>query len=308
MYNSRRLPVLSPISDFALAAEGRGIMQVRRQDATNTETGDWPYRALAREDRCAPSDTLSTAESEISPISAKGWILLFVLVAAVFLAYQPAWHGGLIWDDDQHVTPPELRSWHGLYRIWFDVGRHAAILSHFAQCLLARTPALGRCDARLSPGKSLLHCHGGPAGAVGAAAAEDSRGLSGGGDLRPASGACGIRGLDQRTEEHPFGRLLLECLLAYLHFDETRRPGWYFGALGLFVLAVLSKTVTATLPGALLVIFWWQRGRLNWKKDVLPLLPFFILGAGGGLITALWELHINNCTGPEFAFSLWIGC
>ena len=33
----------------------------------------------------------------------------------------------------------------------------------------------------------------------------------------------------------------------------------------------MSKTVTATLPAALLVIFWWQRGRLEWRRDVLPL-------------------------------------
>ena len=50
------------------------------------------------------------------------WLLAAALVIAVFLAYQPAWQGGFIWDDDAHVTKPELRSWHGLYRIWFDLG------------------------------------------------------------------------------------------------------------------------------------------------------------------------------------------
>ena len=35
------------------------------------------------------------------------------------LAYQPAWHGGLLWDDDNCTTPPELRSLDGLRRIWF---------------------------------------------------------------------------------------------------------------------------------------------------------------------------------------------
>ena len=70
-----------------------------------------------------------------------------------------------------------------------------------------------------------------------------------------------------------------------------------------FLLSVMSKTVTATLPGALLVIFWWQRGRLSWKGDVLPLLPFFLLGAGGGLITAWWELQINQCVGPDFTLT-----
>ena len=52
----------------------------------------------------------------------RDFLFTLALVAAVFLAYQPAWQGGFLWDDNHHVTAPELRSWHGLYRIWFDVG------------------------------------------------------------------------------------------------------------------------------------------------------------------------------------------
>ena len=50
--------------------------------------------------------------------------LLFTagLVAAVFLAYRPAWDGGFLWDDKAHVTRPDLRSLQGLWRIWFDLG------------------------------------------------------------------------------------------------------------------------------------------------------------------------------------------
>ena len=51
------------------------------------------------------------------------------------------------------------------------------------------------------------------------------------------------------------------------------------------------------------MIFWWQRGRLSWKRDVLPLVPFFLLGAGGGMVTAWWELQVNHCVGPEFEFT-----
>ena len=29
---------------------------------------------------------------------------------------------GFVWDDDAHVTRPDLRSLHGLWRIWFEPG------------------------------------------------------------------------------------------------------------------------------------------------------------------------------------------
>jgi len=45
-----------------------------------------------------------------------------------------------------------------------------------------------------------------------------------------------------------------------------------------------------------LVAFWWKRGRIEWRRDVMPLLPFFIIGAGvGGLTGALVGLGI-----PEY--------
>ena len=72
----------------------------------------------------------------------------------------------------------------------------------------------------------------------------------------------------------------------------------------LFVLGLLSKTVTGDAAGALLVILWWRRGRLSWKKDVLPVLPFFLLGAGGGMITAWWEVNLNRCVGPDYDLTL----
>ncbi|MGA7382829.1 MAG: tetratricopeptide repeat protein [Terriglobales bacterium] len=92
--------------------------------------------------------------------------------------------------------------------------------------------------------------------------------------------------------------------LTYLHFDQSRRRSRYLWALGLFVLALLSKTVTATLPAALLVVFWWQRGRLDWRRDVHPLLPWFVLGAGAGLFTAWVEKTRVGAEGAGFSLSL----
>src|ERR1700724_1348797 len=48
--------------------------------------------------------------------------LLFglILIVVTALAYQPAWNGNPIWYDDIHITSAELRSVHGLGRIWTD--------------------------------------------------------------------------------------------------------------------------------------------------------------------------------------------
>src|SRR6201999_2545807 len=52
-------------------------------------------------------------------------------------------------------------------------------------------------------------------------------------------------------------------LLAALGFERWRRQGrrvFYWLATGAFIAAILSKSVTATLPAALLLLIWWQGG------------------------------------------------
>ena len=62
----------------------------------------------------------------------------------------------------------------------------------------------------------------------------------------------------------------------------------------------MTKTVTASLPAALLVVFWWRRGRIDFKRDVLPLIPWFIVAAASGLFTAWVERHIIGAAGSEY--------
>ena len=45
-----------------------------------------------------------------------------LILLATGLVYLPALNGGMLLDDDSHITKPELRSIGGLYRIWFEVG------------------------------------------------------------------------------------------------------------------------------------------------------------------------------------------
>src|ERR1700733_4200505 len=45
-----------------------------------------------------------------------------LLFCAILVAYIPALKGGPLWDDDGHITRPDLQSLHGLWRIWFEFG------------------------------------------------------------------------------------------------------------------------------------------------------------------------------------------
>jgi tetratricopeptide (TPR) repeat protein len=96
----------------------------------------------------------------------------------------------------------------------------------------------------------------------------------------------------------------LASALTYLRFDQSRRRWQYLLALGLFVLALLSKTVTATLPAAILVILWWQRGRLSLKRDWLPLAPWLAVGAAMGILSAWMERKVVGAEGGQFALTL----
>src|SRR5262249_11106964 len=88
---------------------------------------------------------------------------------------------------------------------------------------------------------------------------------------------------------------------------HQRRPEGYALSLLLFFAALLSKTVTCSLPAAVLVVHWWKTGRLR-LNDVLPLAPFFAIGAGLGLGTAWLERHRVGALGAEWSQSFLERC
>ncbi len=274
--------------DTAAASLGRGV------------PGGSKHAAIS-----ARSPETRRASVSIAPaFRPKDWLFVVALVVAVFLVYQPAWQGGLIWDDDMHVTRPELQSWHGLYRIWFDVATTAQYYPLLHSAFWIEHKLWG--DATLGYHLLNIFLHATAALMV---ALVLRRLKIPGAYLAAAIFALHpiqVESVAWITEQKNTlsAVFYLGALLAYLRFDQARKTSSYCWALGLFLLGILTKTVIATLPGALLVIFWWQRGRLSWKNDVLPLLPFFLLGAGGGMITAWWELQVNKCVGPEFALTL----
>lgn len=238
-----------------------------------------------------------------APASAGSWLswAMFGLfsVVALFL-YSPALRGEFLWDDLGHVTSPALRSWSGLMRIWFEPGAtqqyypllHSAFwLEHkvwgdavvgyhvvnVLQHAFAAT-LLGLLLRRLA-----VH------GAWFAAA------------LFLVHPVC-VESVAWISEQKNTLSLVfyLGAALAYLGFEERRGAKDYVVATVVFICALLTKTVTASLPAALLVVSWWRHGRLEWRRDVVPLLGWFALGAGSGLFTAHFERVLIGAQGAEF--------
>lgn len=105
-----------------------------------------------------------------------------------------------------------------------------------------------------------------------------------------------------------FYLLSLTYFSRFAALDEDKAPtprNWslFAVALACFVGALLSKTVTATLPAVLLLIVWWRRGRIG-REDILALIPMFVLGIAFGLMTAYMEQHHVGAKGEEWNLSM----
>ena len=217
--------------------------------------------------------------------SKRDWFFCLVLAVVTMLAYHPAWHGGVLWDDDAHIGGPELRTLDGLRRIWFvprTTQQYYPLLhtSYWLQQKLWGDSITGYHIVNL-----LLHI-----GCV-VLVLRILRFLR----IPGAELAATIFALHPVNVETVAwiaerkntlsGVFALAATLWYLRFDENRSRQSYALALGLFLLGLLSKTAIVTLPLALLVIFWWKRGAISWRHNVVPLIPFFLFSAVAGVMT-----------------------
>ncbi len=245
----------------------------------------------------------------MSPKS-RSFIAGALLATVTLAAYWPATGNGWIWDDESYVHEnPHLRSVRGLAEIWLRPGAvpqyyplvhtsywleyrvwglapsgyHAVnILIHAGSAVL-----LWRLLRRLEvPGAwaaaALFALHPVHVESV-AWVTERKNVLSGFFDR--ASAAAYLR---WAPPERPPGA-------------ETP-PRLYAAAIALYVCALLSKTVTCSLPAALLLVRWWKRGRLEWA-DVRPLVPFFVIGIGLGVLTVWLEKANVGAAGPDWELS-----
>jgi protein O-mannosyl-transferase len=237
--------------------------------------------------------------------SKRDWFFCLILAVVTMLAYQPAWNGSFIWDDDEYVTNNELLTApDGLRRIWFSLdspsqyfplvyttfrieralwelnpfGYHwVNLLLHVANALL-----LWRVLVRLNvPGAWL-------ASAIFA--------------LHPVQ----VESVAWITERKNvlMGFFFLLTLLAWTAFvdERTKRPWRFYGlALILYLLALSAKATACTLPAALLLLLWLQKKQIN-KTRLIQVVPFLVLGIGMGLLAVWWERYHQGTSLALFPF------
>ena len=246
--------------------------------------------------------------------SRRQWLGALGIIALVCWTYAPVLSADYIWDDDAYVTENRnLQTAEGLKRVWFlprsspqyypvvftsfwierqafgdtAAAHHAVnVFLHLVNALLlwAILRRLGVAAAFVIATLFAVH----PVHVESVAWITERKNVLSG-SFYLASGLCYFHavGLPNLTRER-----------AGIVWDWR----WYAVSLFLFGCALLSKTVTATLPAALLLVLWWKRESRH-VSDLLPLAPFFALGLAAGLGTAWLEVRHVGAAGEDWSLS-----
>jgi tetratricopeptide (TPR) repeat protein len=246
------------------------------------------------------------------------------LMALTLAVYLPATRCGFIWDDEAYVTNNRaLRSLEGLWSIWTQPRSIPQYYPLVHTTFWIEYGLWGDSPAGYHVTNVVLHA----IGAVLVWRVLKRLAVPGAylaGALFAVHPVC-VESVAWVTERKNVLStvLYLASGLAYLHYAlpalhqaEGRRPGpagqkprqptarprpqrLYALSLGLFLLALLSKTVACTLPAALLVVLWWKKGRVG-RRDLAALAPFAAIGLLLGLVTVYLERAHVGAVGQEW--------
>jgi hypothetical protein len=236
--------------------------------------------------------------------SVQGIVVGLGLLTLLVMVYLPALQGGMLWDDAAHVTTPELRSLHGLGRIWSELGATQQYYPVLHTVFWIEHRLWG--ESMVGYHLINLMLHAAAAGLFWRVLRELKLAGAGLAALLFAFHPVCVESVAWISEQKNTLSLVFYLLAAlnYLRFEQTRSARGYAWALGFFLLALGTKSVTATLPAALLVLIWWRRGELRWGRDWRPLLPWLVVGAGAGLFTAWVERNLIGATGADYELTL----
>src|SRR3989338_8295991 len=213
-----------------------------------------------------------------------------LLVSFMVFAYWPALNGGFIWDDDLYIADnPSILYLTGLFRMWLSFENHQyyplLTTSFWIEHKVWGMNPIGYhiVNLVLHLANALLVWHIlrrlGMAGAFWVAAIFA---------LHPVQVQSVAWIAERKNTLSTF--FYLCSLLAFLRHDESNNPRAYLISIGLFLMAVLSKSAAVTLPLAVLIIQWWKKRPLSaglW----LRLVPFFLIALGMGLVAVHVEYN-----------------
>ncbi len=241
-----------------------------------------------------------------------------MLAILPLLAYFPVLQNGFIWDDDRYLTSnPFLTDFEGLKHLWLDIRSRPQYYPMVFTSFWIEHQFWGLDPLGYHIDNVLLHCANSiilwrilvyldvPAAWL----------VAGIFSLHPVH----VESVAWITERKNVlsGLFYFLSLYTFLRFYFPRRAGFpeeglvknpsatlYGISLFFFVCALLSKTVTCTLPAVILLLFWWKQNRLNLKVIQLTI-PFFIIGFGFAALTSWLEKVNVGALGPEWDFSFW---
>ncbi len=237
-------------------------------------------------------------------------VAALVLIVATLAAYVPAMQGGFIWDDDDYVTDnAALRSLAGLAAIWLQPGAVPQYYPLTFTSLWLDYQLWGVAPAGYHVVNVLLH----GTNAVLVWLVLRRLALPGAwlAAMVFALHPVHVESVAWITERKNVlsGAFYLGALLAYLRFAGLGAPAaeaerWrsYALAVALFVCALLSKTVTCTLPAVILLLLWWKRGRVT-RAEASATVPLFVVGACLALVTIWMERTHVGAQGAAWLLS-----
>jgi tetratricopeptide (TPR) repeat protein len=212
------------------------------------------------------------------------------LAALAFMVFLPVLRAGYIWDDNAVHENPLLRTPAGLVEIWTQPSLMDDFESHYWPLVYTSFWIEYRLHGENPFGHhlvnlllhavnvvllwQLLRRIGVPGAWLGAALFA----------VHPVHVESVAWIIERKDVLSMFFYLL--AFLAFVRFEARGSRLAYGGALALFACAMLSKSITISLPFALLLWMWWKQERVT-KRQWIQVAPFFAVAVALGALDVL---------------------